>query len=47
VNLIGIGEVSIQRRAVKGDHDDLAAMAVVAIFVLFGNVDYTIFRVTA
>lgn len=40
MRLIGIGEVSIQGRAVKRDHDDLATVAVVAFFFLFGNVDH-------
>jgi hypothetical protein len=38
MRFIGIGAVSIHGWAVKGDHDDLAAIAIVAFFVLFASV---------
>ena len=40
MRLIGVGEVSIQGRAVKRDHDDLATVPVVTFLLLFGNVDH-------
>jgi hypothetical protein len=40
MRFIGTSEVSIQGRAIKGDHDDIATVAVVALFFLFGNVDH-------